>query len=217
MDDTRLRDLADRVLVATGGPRRLLAALCAGVAVLAAVKAVAPPAERTVLVWAAARDLSGGSPLSVHDLRAVALPVGAVPAGVLRAGTQVAGRLLAAPVRQGEPLTDVRLLGPSLLTALPEAGLVAVPVRVADGSAAAALVHPGDVVDVLAVGDPVSGRTNARPVTVASGVRVVAVPARTDIAGDGGGLVVVAANRAAAAALAAASVGARLSLALRRS
>jgi Flp pilus assembly protein CpaB len=111
----------------------------------------------------------------------------------------------------------VRLLGPSLLTALPEAGLVAVPVRVADGSAAAALVHPGDVVDVLAVGDPVSGRTNARPVTVASGVRVVAVPARTDIAGDGGGLVVVAANRAAAAALAAASVGARLSLALRRS
>jgi pilus assembly protein CpaB len=217
MDDTRLRDLADRVLVATGGPRRLLAALCAGVAVLAAVKAVAPPAERTVLVWAAARDLSGGSPLSVHDLRAVALPVDAVPAGALRAGTQVAGRLLAAPVRQGEPLTDVRLLGPSLLTALPEAGLVAVPVRVADGSAAAALVHPGDVVDVLAVGDPVSGRTNARPVTVASGVRVVAVPARSDISGDGGGLVVVAANRAAAAALAAASVGARLSLALRRS
>jgi pilus assembly protein CpaB len=217
MDDTGLRDLADRVLVATGGPRRLLAALCAGVAVLAAVKAVAPPAERTVLVWAAARDLSGGSPLSVHDLRAVALPVDAVPAGALRAGTQVAGRLLAAPVRQGEPLTDVRLLGPSLLTALPEAGLVAVPVRVADGSAAAALVHPGDVVDVLAVGDPVSGRTNARPVTVASGVRVVAVPARSDISGDGGGLVVVAANRAAAAALAAASVGARLSLALRRS
>jgi hypothetical protein len=46
---------------------------------------------------------------------------------------------------------------------------------------------------------------------------VVAVPAHSDISGDGGGLVVVAANRAAAAALAAASVGARLSLALRRS
>lgn len=216
MDDTRLRDLVDRVLVVTGGPRRLLAALCAGVAVLAAVKAVAPPAQRTVLVWAAAHDLSGGSPLSAKDLRAVALPVGALPAGVLRSGTQVVGRLLAAPVRSGEPLTDVRLLGPTLLSALPEPGLVAVPVRVADGSAAAALVHPGDVVDVLAVGDPVSGRATERPVTVASAVRVVSVPARASVATDGGGLVVVAADRAQAAALAAASVGARLSLALRR-
>lgn len=216
MDDTRLRDLADRVLIATGGPRRLLAALCAGVALLAGVKAVAPPAERTVAVWVAAHDLSGGSPLTAHDLRAVALPLAAVPAGALRAGSQVAGRLLAAPMRRGEPLTDVRLLGPTLLTALPEPGLVAVPVRVADGSAAAALVHPGDVVDVLSVGDPVSGRADPRPVTVASAVRVVAVPARASIAGDGGGLVVVAANRAQAAALAAASVGARLSLALLR-
>lgn len=216
MDDTRLRDVVDRVLIATGGPRRLLAALCAGVAVLAAVKAVSPPPERTVLVWAAAHDLSGGSPLSAQDLRAVALPAATVPAGVLRAGTQVVGRLLAAPVRRGEPLTDVRLLGPALLTALPEPGLVAVPVRVADGSAAAALVHPGDVVDVLAVGDPVSGRANPRPVTVASAVRVVSVPARASVANDGGGLVVVAADRAQAAALAAASVGERLSLALRR-
>ena len=216
MDDARLRDLYDRVLIAVGGPRRMLAALCAGVAVLAGVKAVAPPAERTVVVWAAARDLSGGSPLTARDLRAVALPLSSAPAGVLRAGSQIAGRLLAAPVRRGEPLTDVRLLGPELLMALPEPGLVAVPVRVADGSAAAALVHPGDVVDVLAVGDPASGRASARPVTVASAVRVVAVPARAGVAGDGGGLVVVAADRAQAAALAAASVGASLSLALRR-
>jgi pilus assembly protein CpaB len=216
MDDTRLRDLADRVLIATGGPRRLIAALCAGVAVLAAIKAVTPPADRTVLVWAAAHDLSGGSPLTPKDLRPEALPMGSVPAGVLRAGTQVIGRLLAAPVRQGEPLTDVRLLGPALLTALPDPGLVAVPVRVADGSAAAALVHPGDIVDVLAVDDTDSGRATGRPVTVASAVRVVAVPARGGVAGDGGGLVVVAANRAQADALAAASVGARLSLALRR-
>ena len=142
--------------------------------------------------------------------------MGSVPAGVLRAGTQVIGRLLAAPVRQGEPLTDVRLLGPALLTALPDPGLVAVPVRVADGSAAAALVHPGDIVDVLAVDDTDSGRASGRPVTVASAVRVVAVPARGGVAGDGGGLVVVAADRAQADALAAASVGARLSLALRR-
>ena len=217
MNDLPLRRFADRVLIATGGPRRLIAALCAGVAVLAAVKAVTPHPPRAVAIWAAARDLSGGSPLSATDVRAVALPIGAVPAGALLAGAPVAGRLLAAPMRRGEPLTDVRLLGPSLLTALPDPGLVAVPVRVADGSAAAALVHPGDVVDVLAAGDPEAGRSSGRPVVVASAVRVVAVPARAGAASDGGGLVVVAVDRAQATALAAASSGARLSLALRRS
>jgi pilus assembly protein CpaB len=216
LNDLRLREIADRVLVVSGGPRRLLAALCAGVAVLAAVKAVTPDAPRTFAVWAAARDLTGGSPLGRADVRAVALPIGSVPAGALPAAVPVVGRLVAAPMRRGEPLTDVRLLGPSLLSALAEPGLVAVPVRVADGSAAAALVHPGDVVDVLAVDDPVSGRDSARPVTVASSVRVVAVPARASSSGDGGGLVVVAVDRAQAAALAQASSGARLSLALRR-
>ena len=216
MNDLRLRELADRVLVAAGGPRRVLAALCAAVAVLAAVKALSPEATRTVAVWAAAHDLSGGSPLGRLDVRAVALPVGSVPDGALPAAVPVVGRLLAAPVRRGEPLTDVRLLGPSLLRALGEPGLVAVPVRVADGSAAAALVHPGDVVDVLAVNDPVSGRGSDRPVTVASAARIVAVPARASSSSDGGGLVVVAVDRSQAAALAAASAGARLSLALRR-
>jgi pilus assembly protein CpaB len=216
MNDLRLRELADRVVVAAGGPRRLLAALCAAVAVLATVKAVTPDPPRTVAVWAAARDLSGGGPLGTQDVHAVALPVGTVPAGALRAGAAVVGRLLAGPMRRGEPLTDVRLLGPSLLSALPDPGLVAVPIRVADGSAAAALVHPGDVVDVLAVDDPATGRGSARPATVAAGVRVIAVPARAGASGDGGGLVVLAVDRAQAASLAAASSGVRLSLALRR-
>src|SRR3954454_23448926 len=186
MNDLRLRELADRVVVTAGGPRRLLAALCAAVAVLAAVKAVAPDPPRTVAVWAAARDLSGGSPLSSHDVQAVALPVGAVPAGALRAGAAVVGRLLAGPMRRGEPLTDVRLLEPSLLTALPDPGLVAVPVRVADGSAAA-LVRPGDLVDVLAISDPATGGPPTAS-TLATGLRVLAVPAHDSSGGDDAGL-----------------------------
>src|SRR4051795_5207001 len=86
MNDLRLSGLADRVVVMAGGPRRLLAALCAAVAVLAAVKAMTPDPPRTVAVWAAARDLSGGSPLGSHDVRAVALPIGSVPSGGARAG-----------------------------------------------------------------------------------------------------------------------------------
>src|SRR4051794_38471253 len=184
MNDARLRDLTDRVVLAVGGPRRVLAALLAAVAVVALVQALAPAAPRTVAVWVAARDLSGGSPLRPGDVRALALPAAAVPAGAQPADVRLVGRLLAAPVRRGEPLTDVRLLGQSLLSALPEPGLVAVPVRVADGSAAAALVQPGDVVDVLAATDPTGGDTSA-PATVASGVRVLAGPARGGPAGNG--------------------------------
>src|SRR4051794_41430464 len=105
MNDLRLRGLADRVVVMAGGPRRLLAALCAAVAVLAAVKAVTPDPPRTVAVWAAARDLSGGSPLGRHDVRAVALPIGSVPSGALRIDAPVARRPPAPPMRRGEPPT----------------------------------------------------------------------------------------------------------------
>src|SRR5256885_4212019 len=101
MNDLRLRDLADRVLVAAGGPRRLLAALCIAVAVLAGVKAVTPDPPRTVAVWAAARDLSGGSPLSSADLRALSLPVGSVPAGVVPGRRPPLRGLLAGPHRRG--------------------------------------------------------------------------------------------------------------------
>jgi Flp pilus assembly protein CpaB len=115
-------------------------------------------------------------------------------------------------MRRGETFTDVRLLEPALLAALgPD--LVAVPVHVADGSAAAALVHSGDVVDVLAVDDPGAGAAG-EPQTVASGVPVLSVPARVSVSGDGGGLVVVAVTRDQAASLARAAAGRRLSLAL---
>ena len=213
MDETALRDTAARVGAALGGRRRLLAAALVGVAVVTGLRALTPEQPPTRTVWAAARDLAGGRPLTAADLRTVALPLAAVPSGALTSATRVVGRLLAAPVRRGEPLTDVRLLEPSLLAALDRPGLVAVPVHVADGSAAAALVHAGDVVDVLAAGDPVAGTGNG-PVTVATEVQVLSVPARASTTGDGGGLVVVAATREQAGVLAQAGATARLSLVL---
>jgi Flp pilus assembly protein CpaB len=137
-----------------------------------------------------------------------------VPAGALLGATRVVGRLLAAPVRRGEPLTDVRLLEPSLLAAMPRAGLVAVPVRVADGGAAAVLASPGDVVDVRAAPHPGAG-VSATDGPVAAGLTVLAVPAAATSGADGAGLVIVAATRAQARALAEATVGTRLSLVLR--
>lgn len=210
MDEAALRESVRRLVDTLGGRRRLVAAGLLAVAALAGLKAVTPKPPPTVTVWAAAHDLSGGRPLAVADLARLALPAAAVPAGALRPGAQVVGRLLAAPVRRGEPLTDVRLLGASLLATLPTPGLVAIPIRVADGSAAAAVVKAGDLVDVLEVADPSTGGPR-RPATVARRVPVLTVPSAGD-GTDGAGLVVLAATPAQAAALAQASAAARLTL-----
>lgn len=184
--------------------RALLAAGLAAAAVATALPTLAPAPAATVTVLAAARELRPGSPLSAGDLRQVGLPRGTVPAGALTDETAVVGRLLTGPVRRGEPLTDVRLVGAGLVPR--DAGLVAAPVRLAD-PAAVALLHAGDRVDVLATptGAPVAEAT-----TVATGVQVLAVPPAGDAAD--GALVVVAALPAVAARLAAAAVSSRLSI-----
>jgi Flp pilus assembly protein CpaB len=208
---------AKRVLPAAlrdvvGGPRRLLAAALAALAVVVGLDSLAP-STRSLTVWVAARDLAGGSPVTAADVAVRKVPVGLVPRGALRATAHILGRLVAAPMREGEPVTDVRLLEPPLLVALGQRGAVAVPVRVSDGAAAAALVHPGDVVDVLSAGSGDGGDARSVATLVAERVTVLSVPAGVD--GNGGGLVVVAVTRAQAAALALAAAGSRISLALR--
>jgi hypothetical protein len=91
------------------------------------------------------------------------------------------------------------------------AGLVAVPVRIAD-AASAALVTAGDHVDVLAAGSSANAPASAQ--VVAADAEVLAVP--TAVQDDGeGALLVVAANPSVAARLAAAAVSSRLSVTLR--
>lgn len=145
---------------AVAARRRIVAAAFAGLAVLFGLSALHPAAPRHVLVLAAAHDLVAGSALAAADVRTVALPPAAVPFGALRPGAAVAGRVVAGPVRRGEPLTDVRLAGPALLAAVGPPGAVAVPVRFADPGAAA-LLRPGDHVDVLAATDDPTAPTDA--------------------------------------------------------
>ncbi|MCW2726896.1 MAG: hypothetical protein JWN35_3817, partial [Frankiales bacterium] len=127
--------------------RTLLAAGLAAAAVASGLGVLAPSAEADVIVLTVARDLPAGAELGAGDLVGTALPRAAVPSGAIADESQAVGRLLAAPVRRGEPLTDVRLAGARLL-GREEAGLLAVPVRLAD-AAAAALLRAGDRVDVL--------------------------------------------------------------------
>ncbi|WP_370288789.1 SAF domain-containing protein [Nocardioides sp.] len=148
--------------------RRPLAALFVVVGVLAGVRAVAPAPAPTAVVLVAARDLGAGRPLAPDDLTSRALPVDAVPTGALR--RHPGGRLLAAPLRRGEVLTDVRLTGPATARELPP-GAVAAPVRLSDAGQAA-LLAAGDRIDVL-VGDPRSSQDAA---LVAGCAVVLAVP-----------------------------------------
>ncbi|GAA0826097.1 RcpC/CpaB family pilus assembly protein [Streptosporangium amethystogenes subsp. fukuiense] len=189
-----------------GRRHRLLAALVAALAMGCALLALRPDTA-SVIVLTAARDLSGGV-LNGTDLTPAALRPGTVPDGALRPGTPFAGKILAGPVRRGEPLTDVRLLGPGLLSAHGP-GTVATPVRVADPETAR-LLSPGDVVDVLAAATSTWDGTTPAPATiVAEDVTVLATPGEKS---ERGALVVLATTSAQATELASAQAGGRLSI-----
>lgn len=193
-----VRRLRRRVLL----HRRPLAALAAAGAALLALQATSPVAEPTVTVWAAARSLPGGALLTGTSVHPVRVPPDLVPQGAVRDPEVVLGRPLAAPVTEGELLTDLRVVGPGLSAAYP--GSTAVPVRFADAEVVD-LLRPGDRVDVVAA--PADGR-GAEPRVLVTDVAVVAVPeAGETSAGPGspGRLVVLAVPDAAASDVASAT------------
>jgi Flp pilus assembly protein CpaB len=171
----RLRRLARSVRRAVLRRRRPLAAALTAVAVAAGLHSVAAPPPARVDVLVAARDLPSGVVLGQGDLTPVPFAPGSVPDDL---ATSPAGRTLAAPVRRGEPVTDVRLVGPGLADAHP--GLTAVPVRLPDAGMVG-LLAAGDRIDLVAA-DPQG--TGAR--VVAAGVPVLAVPGAGSDAGNGG-------------------------------
>jgi Flp pilus assembly protein CpaB len=201
-----------------GWPRRVLVVmLLLTAALLVAVRPHPPvqeaaPVAPTAEVVVAARDLAAGTVLTAADLRLAALPDSVVPAGVVRRPAGLIGQRAAGPVRRGEPVTDVRVVGPGLAAGL-AAGETAVPVRLSDAESAA-LVRPGDRVDVLgtaAEADGTPGTGDA--VEVAAAVRVLAVLGSRDAAD--GVVLVVAATPPTARRLAGAAARHRLSVSVR--
>jgi Flp pilus assembly protein CpaB len=187
---------------------RRVAAFLLGLAALAlALRPEPPPPAPAVAVpvVVSAAGLPAGRTLGSADLTTARLAPETAPDGVVADPGLLVGRVLAGAVRAGEPLTDVRLVGPGLATELP-AGEVAAPVRLAD-LAVAALVRTGDRVDVLAVPD---GAADAE--TVAENALVLA-------AGGGGedpsaGLLLVAVDPGTAGRLAVAAATATLTVSL---
>jgi Flp pilus assembly protein CpaB len=129
--------------------RRLAAAVLMALAAVLAVAGAASPSVAGTPVVLARHDLGPGTAVGPDDVGVVARPPDAVPAGALSVVGDVVGRHLVGPVRAGEVLTDVRLVGPEAARAavgVPDAA--GVPLRLAD-PAVAALVRAGALVDVV--------------------------------------------------------------------
>jgi pilus assembly protein CpaB len=199
--------------------RRLLAAALVGLAAMTSLDAVVPKPPPTTAVVTAARDLPAGATLALVDLRVLAMTPRDVPAGAMSDSAALVGQQLAAPVRRGEPLTDVRLgVGP---LRPPAPGLVSAPVRFAD-SQAARLLRPGQRIDVLAAStatQPEAAPTAATVIATDVAVLAIPIPAAAGGSADAtsadvgveGALVVLATSPDQARRLAQAQVSARLS------
>jgi Flp pilus assembly protein CpaB len=204
-----LSDTLSRVRRSYLRHRRLLTAGFAAVAVLCLGHVVAPGSPVRTAEVVAAHDLAAGSVLGSGDLRVVRTDPHALPAHAATETAPLTGRTVAAPMRAGEPFTDQRLVGRSLVRGYP-GEVVAAPVRVQDAEAVS-LLRVGDRIDVYsATGD--SDRPADR---VVAGAYVVTMPApdpRADA--RGGALVVLAVTESEAARLAQAGAVASLSVSL---
>src|SRR4051812_6237238 len=76
---------------------------------LAALLALNRGSSADGVMVVAARDLAPGTVVGSGEVTLRELPPQMVPDGAARSPAVVVGRTLAAPVRRGEPLTDVRL------------------------------------------------------------------------------------------------------------
>lgn len=190
--------------------RRLVAIM---LVVFAGILALRPAGARETAetgVVVAAVDLRPGSALTQSDTAVRPLPAPDVPVGALTSQNAAIGRLVAGPVRTGEPLTDVRLVGPAdtaLTTGDPSAATV--PVQLADPDVAD-LLRPGQRVDVVTL-DP-NQQSNQ---VLAENATVITIRDTPGTQGQPGRLVLVAVPRQVATRLAAASLRQPVTVTLR--
>lgn len=212
--------------------RQLVAAALAGCAALLAISVVRPSQPPTVEILVASRSIPAGHSISDGDVTTTRWPTDVGEAPATAAEKDVRGRITAGPIRAGEPLGETRLIGPGLLDLTDEtesgpsrASKVAAPVRLADAGQAA-LIRPGDVVDVLAARATDGGGQSAEQ--VATDARVITIASQSQSEGgllpqtggsgdstEPGSLIVLAVSTQTATDLAAAATRSRLSVVLK--
>lgn len=181
--------------------RRKLAALAAVGCVAATLGALTPPAPPTLDIVVAGRPVEGGHSLVADDLDVVAMPTDLAPEGALTSRAALVGRVLAAPVPRGAPLTELSVVS---ARAGASKGELLVPVPL-DDDRVLSLVQVGDRVTVVSAGQ------DGQVVTLARRVRVAGVTQGRDASG---GVLLLACPDEVAARLAAWSTGGSLGIAL---
>lgn len=187
--------------------RRITAAI---LVLLAAVLAFRPdPGNDRAGVVVATRDLPPGTILADDDVRLEKRASSILPDGASTDFGAIVGATLAGPVRRGEMLTDVRVLGSRLAESAAGKDARIVPVPLAD-AATIDMIRTGDVVDILTVAEHPAGTVDdspPEPTVLATGAVVVLVSPKPATKGVGTERVVMVAlppqqaNRVAAIAL----------------
>ncbi len=189
--------------------RRILAAALVGLAVVSAYRT--DPSRTEVPVVVTATDLAPGTSLTAADVTLTRVDSSLLADGTLRSVDDAVGRTVAGPVRSGEALTDVRLLGPRLASAtLPSGDARIVPIRLADPELAQ-LLRAGDVVDVVRAAPDDASPSGV----IAESATVVMVSAPSSGVSRRDQLVLVALRADDASAVAAASLSDALTVLLR--
>lgn len=187
--------------------RRVIAAI---LVLFAAVLAFRPdPANDRTDVVVAVHDLPPGTILTGDDVRLEKRSTTILPDGARTMTGTVVGATVAGPVRRGEMLTDLRVLGPRLAESAAGRDARIVPVPLGD-AATLDMIRAGDIVDILTVADHEPGAPDAtapEPAVLATGAVVVLVSPKPVTKGVGTQRVVMVAlppqqaNRVAATAL----------------
>lgn len=139
--------------------RVLLAAICCGLAATSAVEALrpAPPPSSRVLVTT--RTVDSGDRLGADDVALREIATSVAPPAALGDRSEAVGLTAVVPLPAGAALHPGVLSDGGVLSSAPD-GTVVVPVTLADDGVAA-LLRPGDRVDLLAPG--AAGSVAARP------------------------------------------------------
>jgi hypothetical protein len=198
---TRLRQALQPDWVHSVRARRIAAAALVLLAGAAALRSDPAGAHSAAVVTI--RDLTPGVAVTAADVQVENRLTATLPDGTAADVTAVVGAMPAGPVRRGEVLTDVRLLGSRLTESAAGPDARVVPLELAQG-AVVDVIREGDVVDIVAApeSDP-----DAAPRVVATDAVVVLVSAEPGgIAAAGDRVVLVALPAAAANAVAAATL-----------
>ena len=181
------------------------------------------PVVATRKIVVAAVPLRFGTPLTSQALREVTWPQEAIPVGTFESVSELlAGgkRIVLAAIEPNEPILSVKVTGPgqrATLSAVIQAGMKAVTIRVNDVDGVGGFVLPGDHVDVLMTRQPEKNAGNND--VVLQNVRVLAVDQLADDSVDKPAVVkavTLEVNTISAQKLSLASSVGSLSLALRK-